>query len=1047
MKRKSFMSLLSFLLVITILFGMSGTSLAADDEAVLSKLYYTIDSTKYSLTIDDSDLNNKEATLTLPYSYAGDTIDLSEGLDATCLSSYSYPIPRFDGDSTITVGSGSVVMTVSYFMAGDTEKQYTTTYTIYVTNDNKEDSEFSGTISKTTTMATDLTLSASDFTSKYDVNDGAALKYIIIEGSNPSYGTLKYDNTDYDFGNTRIYISDINTKKLVFDTNATGTGTKYYSVFAYDSEDNQVNENGVVLSINVSQASASDIPYSLYNNKTVNFSGSSFNSVCQTVTGSTLDYFKFTALPSSSNGTLYYGYSSSSSPGTAVSSSTSYTYDSSDMISGITFVPYSGYSGTLYINYTAYSTSGISYTGKVKITVSAVSTEAGTLTYSIDKDETKTLSASELNKKCNSLTGYTLNYVKFNSVSSGYLYYDYDSSDRNHTAVSTTRPYYYSTSKTDYISKVTYVPKSGYTGTVTISYSGVDTNSNSFTGSIKITVTDSGDSDVITYETDKDEEFTFDRSDFADVCDDYCDDDLDYVKFSSFPSSYGDLYYNYSSSNDDDDFETSDKFYYDGSGSKLYLSKLSYVPKSGYTGTFYITYTAVPDDKPSYTGKVKITVGNGGIDTITYKTDEDKKITFDEDDFDDVCDDYCDDDLDYINFTLPSSTYGKLYYDYDSSSDYDHAVKSTYKYYVDGSSSKYYLSKVTFVPKSGYEGTFYIKYTANPDDKDSYTGKIKITVGDSDSSSDTITYSVTNTSSVKFSASEFNKVCDNQTDETLSYVKFTLPSSSYGKLYYNYSSSNDDDTISSSDKFYYSGSSSKDYLSKVTFVPKSGYTGTVTIKYTGYNTDGDSYTGSVKIVVSGTTTTTTTSNVSLSAYFNDVKSNYSWAASSIDYLYKSGVVSGTSTTEYSPQNSISRADFIVMLCRAFNLKAANGVTTNFSDVNTNSYYYDSVIIAKSHGIAEGSGGYFSPTSNLTREDAMVLILRTLKISGKTLTKGTTSDISGFSDRGKISSYATEAVSTLVKANIIKGATTTTLNPKGSITRAEMAVILYRILNM
>ena len=1134
MKQKPFKYLLSILLVISLLVIMSSAAFAADDESVLTSIKY--DGTSLSLS-------GKSATLTVEYSYSG-TVDFSSNLDIKYnTTTYSTAVAQFLDGSVAEVGGGSVTMTVSYERSDEPGVTYTSNYSINVVKAAYEEPTFSGNISKIATYPSNVSFSSTDFTSKYDKNDGTALGSIVISGSNPTFGELQLSGDTYELG-TSISASSLGSLKFV----PTDSGSVSYTVTAYDSESNEV--DSVFLTITIEEPVASDITYSIYENDTVTLSAPSFNSICDNMTGNTLSYVKFT-LPSSSSGILYYNYTSSGTYDSAVSATTSYYYNQAPYLSKVTFVPKA--TGTVTISYTAYDTTGDSYTGKVKITVSE--NTASTISYSVYNDEEVTFSSSTFNSICYNLTGETLNYVKFTlpSTTYGKLYYGYTSSSSYDSAVSSTTKYYYKTSP--YISKVTFVPKSTYTGTVTITYTGYDTEGESYSGTIKITVKDGGgDADVITYEIDEDEELTFDRSDFDDVCDDYCNDDLDYIKFTLPSTSYGKLYYNYTSSSDyDDTVSSTDKYYYsstpyiskvtlvpksgytgtfyitytaypddedsytgkikvvvgDGSGvdtityeidedeeitfdrsdfddvcddycnddldyvkftlpsstygklyynytsssdyddtvsssdkyyysSSPYISKVTFVPKSGYSGTFYITYTAYPDDEDSYTGKIKVIVGDGsGVDTITYEIDEDEDLTFDRSDFDDVCDDYCDDDLDYIKFTLPSSTYGKLYYNYTSSSDYDDTVSSSDKYYY---SSSPYISKVTFVPKSGYTGTFYIKYTAYPDDEDSYTGKIKVVVGDADSA-DTITYTVYNTSTLSFSASDFNEVCDDLTDDTLSYVKFTLPSSSSGKLYYNYtSSSNYDSAVYAGTKYYYKTSP---YISKITFVPSSSYTGTVTINYTGYNTDGDSYSGSVKIVVTGSTTTTT----GTSQYFTDVKSNYSWAASSIDYLYQNGVVAGTSANEFGPQKNITRADFIVMLCRAFNLKAANGVTTNFSDVNTKSYYYSSVIIAKSLGIAEGSGGYFYPTSNLTREDAMVLILRTLKVSGKTLTTGTTSDLSTFSDRGQISSYATDAVATLVKAGIVKGSTATTVNPKGSITRAEMAVILYRILNM
>lgn len=82
---------------------------------------------------------------------------------------------------------------------------------------------------------------------------------------------------------------------------------------------------------------------------------------------------------------------------------------------------------------------------------------------------------------------------------------------------------------------------------------------------------------------------------------------------------------------------------------------------------------------------------------------------------------------------------------------------------------------------------------------------------------------------------------------------------------------------------------------------------------------------------------------------------------------------------------------------------------------------------------------------------MALVYRTMDVVGKNLTAGTSSDLTQFSDRSLISAYAYTPVATLVKSGIIKGTTDSNgnykVNPKSNLTRAEMAVVLYRVLDL
>ncbi len=170
----------------------------------------------------------------------------------------------------------------------------------------------------------------------------------------------------------------------------------------------------------------------------------------------------------------------------------------------------------------------------------------------------------------------------------------------------------------------------------------------------------------------------------------------------------------------------------------------------------------------------------------------------------------------------------------------------------------------------------------------------------------------------------------------------------------------------------------------------------------------------------------------------------SWASKAIDYLFEQGIISGVKPGYYNPNASISRGDFTLMLCRAFDLSADS--KGNFSDVDADSYYSDAISTAKALGIAKGSNGKFNPHSALSRQDAMVLIARALDAAGKSLPKGDSSDLDQFSDSKQISAYAADAVAALVKAEIIQGYGDN-LRPHGNVSRAEMAVILYRILTV
>jgi hypothetical protein len=385
--------------------------------------------------------------------------------------------------------------------------------------------------------------------------------------------------------------------------------------------------------------------------------------------------------------------------------------------------------------------------------------------------------------------------------------------------------------------------------------------------------------------------------------------------------------------------------------------------------------------------------------------------------------------LSYVKFVLPSSDKGTLYYNYSSGTVYESAVSADTKYY---SATYPNISYITFVPRAGFSGTVSIPYTGYVSGGDGYSGTLTITVNGT--GIDNIIYTTDEDTPVSFKASDFNAVCTEVTGETLQYVKFTLPAAGSGKLYYNYTSSTDYDFLVAADtKYYYDA---EPYLSNVDFVPAAGFNGTVKISYTGCSTGNVSFGGEITVIIG--------EKEEDSDHFGDVGKNVSWAVEAIDYLYEQGILKGDGTGYYNPQASISKGDFMLMLCRAFDLEPDLG--SNFSDVDEDDYFYDAVGTAKKLGIAKGSNGKFNPRSALSREDAMVFIVRALEVSGIELPDGSDSDLQPFTDKHKISGYAEDAFKALVKAGIIEG-TGKALNPKSSVSRAEIAVILYRVLTM
>jgi len=237
------------------------------------------------------------------------------------------------------------------------------------------------------------------------------------------------------------------------------------------------------------------------------------------------------------------------------------------------------------------------------------------------------------------------------------------------------------------------------------------------------------------------------------------------------------------------------------------------------------------------------------IDTVKFTAKENTEFEFDADDVDKLVDEIeevADDDFDYLQFTLPLKSEGRLYFDYTSATKFDSYVKADTKYYETSDPS---ILDISFVPKNDFSGTVSVEYKAYDVDENSYTGIIEIDVADDIVTLDTIEYETVENEEVTFDDDDFMRELKEETseDNELNYVKFSLPTRTEGKLYYDYSSaSNYKSVVTDSAKYFVESSK---YLNKVSFVPYTDFDGIVNIDYIAYDEDGISYKGTIKINV------------------------------------------------------------------------------------------------------------------------------------------------------------------------------------------------------
>ena len=178
--------------------------------------------------------------------------------------------------------------------------------------------------------------------------------------------------------------------------------------------------------------------------------------------------------------------------------------------------------------------------------------------------------------------------------------------------------------------------------------------------------------------------------------------------------------------------------------------------------------------------------------------------------------------------------------------------------------------------------------------------------------------------------------------------------------------------------------------------------------------------------------------------FSDVKP-WAWHTSGIEYVYKNGIMSGMGNGKFAPSEKLTREQLMQVLS-TFRPEpdSAYPPKDRFKDVVWDSWYCQAVYWAKEKGITSGlRAGYFGVGEYVTREQLATFILNYVDFAKcKYKIEG---DLNAFDDADKVSAWAVDGMTFCVTGGIIQGKTTTTLDPKGYATRAELAQILSKFL--
>lgn len=174
--------------------------------------------------------------------------------------------------------------------------------------------------------------------------------------------------------------------------------------------------------------------------------------------------------------------------------------------------------------------------------------------------------------------------------------------------------------------------------------------------------------------------------------------------------------------------------------------------------------------------------------------------------------------------------------------------------------------------------------------------------------------------------------------------------------------------------------------------------------------------------------------------FTDIAGH--WAEGSIKQAVSQGMISGYPNRMFKPDDSVTRAEFTVMLADALNLDGKGAVFRFTDDDQIAQWAKRAVSLALQVEIVDGyKDGSFRPNAQITRAEMASMIAKALKVTRNV--KTTTS----FADDEDIPIWAKSAVEAIHKLGIVNGRGGNKFVPNDTATRSEAVVMLLSMLEV
>lgn len=179
--------------------------------------------------------------------------------------------------------------------------------------------------------------------------------------------------------------------------------------------------------------------------------------------------------------------------------------------------------------------------------------------------------------------------------------------------------------------------------------------------------------------------------------------------------------------------------------------------------------------------------------------------------------------------------------------------------------------------------------------------------------------------------------------------------------------------------------------------------------------------------------------------FGDMPKDY-WAHDYVELLVEKGIVSGDDKGNFSPEQQVTREEFVKMIVLTLGLETDGAAALPFGDIAEGDWSYPYIAAAYEAGIISGTGeNVFGIGATMSRQDIAVVTARALDAAQVKILPVT--ETIRFTDEAAAADYAAEAISRIARSGIVGGYPDGSFQPQGTITRAEAAKVLAQVIRL